>query len=120
MTTAHRGRPFAGWQRTLGYAVLFAATYVLGRATTVGPAQLALVWPASAVGFLWLLGSWGNPTRRLVDVCVLFAVSVPAQLLTGRSGALALSLAVAGLAQPVLACVVFVRLLPGRCSGAES
>ncbi len=114
MTTGLHGPRLSGWQRTVAFAALFTATCLLGRVSAVGTAQLAMFWPASAVGFLWLLGSWSSATRRLVDVAVLFAVCVPPQLLTGRSGALALSMALAGVVHPVVTCLVFVRLLPDR------
>lgn len=54
-------------RRSLTYAVLYAVAVHLGRASRLEGTQLALVWPAAALGFLWLAGSWGRRRALAVD-----------------------------------------------------
>ncbi|SDC36295.1 Signal transduction histidine kinase [Geodermatophilus telluris] len=95
---------------TVGAAAVYAAASVLGRATRLEGSQLALVWPAAAVGVLWLAASWVHPRRLLVDAVVLAAVAGTVNGLTGLGPAEAAVLGVANAVQAVVACAVFSRL----------
>jgi signal transduction histidine kinase/CheY-like chemotaxis protein len=107
--------------RAVAFVVLYFAAVVLGRVTRVDGTQLALVWPAAGVAFVWLAVEWKRPRARHVTLVLLFAATVVGNLATGATLALALIFGVANLAQTVVACAVFVRLQRGdwRLSRAE-
>ncbi|PRY44384.1 signal transduction histidine kinase [Geodermatophilus tzadiensis] len=95
---------------TVGAAAVYAAASVLGRATRLEGSQLALVWPAAAVGVLWLAASWVHPRRLVVDAVVLAVVAGTVNGLTGFGPAEAAVLGVANAVQAVVACALFSRL----------
>lgn len=101
------------WLRTLALAGIYAATVVLGRATRLEGTQLALVWPAAGVAFLWLARSWGQPRRLALDSTLLYAVTVAGNGLTGVPAPLALVFGAANTVQALVACAVFARLGQG-------
>ena len=47
--------------RMLVFVVLYLAAVVVGRATRLDGTQLALVWPAAGVAFIWLADGWRRP-----------------------------------------------------------
>jgi diguanylate cyclase (GGDEF)-like protein/PAS domain S-box-containing protein len=87
--------------RRLVLAVVFAVATLVGRSAQADGAHLAIFWPASAVGLLWLAGSPGRRARG-VDALLLVGGTVALRVLTGmpvgESTALALSAAVQALA----------------------
>ena len=44
--------------RSATFFVLYLLAVMVGRATRLDGTQLALVWPASGVAFLWLADAW--------------------------------------------------------------
>lgn len=99
------------WLVALGFATLYLLTAVLGRASRVEGTQLALVWPAAAVGYLWLLWSTGRG-RAWVDLLLLAALAWLANHLTGIGIELSGAFAVANAAHAAAA-VWLVRRLGG-------
>jgi PAS domain S-box-containing protein len=100
-------------RRTLAFAALYAAAAVVGRATRLDGTQLALVWPAAGVAFVWVAGSWRLPAQLRVDLATLVGVTVLINVATGAPVGLALAFALANLVQAGVACAVFFRLSPG-------
>ncbi|MGJ7439696.1 ATP-binding protein [Aquipuribacter sp. MA13-6] len=94
----------------VGFLVLYAAAVALGRATRIEDTQLALVWPAAAVGFLWLAASWGDRRALLRDGLLLAVVAGGINLLTGVRWEMAVVFAAANVVQSLLVCLVLVRL----------
>ena len=96
--------------RSLGFAVLYALAVVAGRATRVEDSQLALVWPAAAVGFLWLASVWSDRRRVVRDVVVLGLLASWVNAWTGTTAVMAAVFGVANAVQSVAACAVMVAL----------
>ncbi|GAB2693569.1 hypothetical protein GCM10027194_29760 [Thalassiella azotivora] len=94
------------------WAAAYGAAVWLGRLVRVEGDQLALVWPAAAVSFLWLAGSWGRPRRALADVAVLSVLTVLGNLLTTAGWGLSLAMAPANVVHAVVAVAVVRRLRP--------
>jgi diguanylate cyclase (GGDEF)-like protein/PAS domain S-box-containing protein len=88
-------------RRRLVFVVLFVLATLLGRSAQADGAHLAIFWPASAVGMLWVAGSPGRRARAR-DALLLVACTVVVRVLTGmpvgESTALALSAAVQAVA----------------------
>ena len=89
------------WRRRCVLLVVFVLATLVGRSAQADGAHLAIFWPASAVGLLWLAGSPGR-AARLLDALLLVGATVVLRLLTGmpveEATALALSAAVQALA----------------------
>ena len=103
-------RPVA---ESTGFAVVYALAVVVGRASRVEDSQLALVWPAAAVGFLWLARSWGR--RRLVaDTLLLALLAGGLNALTGTSATIGAVFGVANAVQCLVACAVMSGLQSRR------
>ncbi|WP_340289833.1 ATP-binding protein [Aquipuribacter hungaricus] len=102
---------------TVFFLVLYAGAVALGRATRVEGTQLALVWPAAAVGVLWVAASWGRPRRVLIAGSLLAVVAGVINHLTGVSWEMAVVFAVANVVQSLVVCLVLVGLQ--RASGHE-
>lgn len=95
----------------LGFALLLAAAAFLGRTITFETSELALVWPAAAIHFLWAL--WGLRSRRNFAVALAAAVAVLAgvTLATGLSGTLAAGVVLGSTVQTLIATFLFLRLV---------
>ncbi|MGX5654968.1 diguanylate cyclase domain-containing protein [Geodermatophilus nigrescens] len=85
----------------------FALAVAVGRTTRIDGTQLALVWPASAVGFLWLLRSWPRRRELLIDAGALFVLAAGLNAVTGAAGPLSLWLGAANVVQALVACWLF-------------
>ncbi|NAZ81027.1 EAL domain-containing protein [Kineococcus sp. R8] len=92
------------------FAVLFAAAVVVGRATRPGGMPLALVWPAGAVGMLWLAASWHRRKHVVVDAAVLTVLAAALNAATGAPWLLAAVYGAGSGAQAVLGCALMRRL----------
>jgi len=95
-------------RRTAVLAVLFSVATLLGRSAQLEGAHLAIFWPASAVGALWLAGSArrGGLAADAVLVVVLTAVL---RTLTGMPPAAAALLGVAAAVQALAFCWAYRR-----------
>ncbi len=97
-------------------AVVLAAAYLvaalLGRAVKIEGTQFALVWPAAAVGYLWL--QWSAQRGRFgIDLLVLCVVSGGVTWSTGAGVQLSIALAIANATQAAVAVLVVRRLTGG-------
>ncbi|WP_168796460.1 ATP-binding protein [Arthrobacter echini] len=94
------------------FAILLAAAALLGRTITFESSELALVWPAAAIHFLW--GLWSLRSRRDVAVVLIAAIPVLATvtLVTGLSPALATGVVLGSTVQTVIASYLVRRLVP--------
>jgi diguanylate cyclase (GGDEF)-like protein/PAS domain S-box-containing protein len=99
--------------RVLGFALLYAGAVLVGRATRLPGSELALVWPAAGVSFLWLASSWSRPRALVVDVGLLAVVTIGVTLTTGTSVVLAIVLGPANVVQAGVGCWVYRRLRAG-------
>jgi diguanylate cyclase (GGDEF)-like protein len=73
------------------FPVLYALSVLVGRATRLGGGEVALVWPAAAVGVIWLLSTRRAPRwERLLHLGLLAAVALIMNVATGGSWSLAL------------------------------
>ncbi|AJR18509.1 GGDEF domain-containing protein [Pimelobacter simplex] len=96
----------------LGFAAAEALSVAAGRAVRVDHGEVALVWPAAAVGVLWALYVRGLGRRRAVAHAALLGLTTfTATLATGAT--VGLSLWFTGV-NGVLAAVTAVLLTPGR------
>ncbi|WP_158579895.1 sensor histidine kinase [Geodermatophilus marinus] len=95
--------------RTAAFAVAFAAAVLLGRTTRLEGTDLALVWPAAGVAFLWLSGTWRRRWLR-ADLVALFGVAAVLTALTGAPAGLAVALGAAAVVQAVVGVAVWARL----------
>ena len=94
------------------YVVVYLAAVALGRATRLDGTQLALVWPAAGVAFLWLADGWSVPRVRVLNFVLLFFATVAGNLLTGAALSLSLCFGVANLALAYASCAAFAHLRP--------
>ncbi len=102
--------PRAGRARSLlGFAALYAVAIALGRATRLPGAEAALVWPAAAVGVMWLVLQ-RERSERLVAAAALAVVTLAANHLTGAPWGISIAFSGVNL---VLAAVT-AALLPVR------
>ena len=97
---------------SVGFAVAYAAAVLLGRATRLEGSQLALVWPAAAVGFLWLAASWGNRRHVVADAVTLAILAGAINSLTGAGPLLSVVFGLSHSVQAVVTCAVLFRLRP--------
>ena len=91
------------------FAVLYAATVLLGRATRSGGSPLAMVWPAAAVGFLWLADAWGAHSRRATTALCLGLLAAVVNALTGVPLLVGAAFGVANALQGWVTCAVVDR-----------
>jgi integral membrane sensor domain MASE1 len=94
----------------LGFALIYSAAVVVGRASRVDGTQLALVWPAAAVGVLWLAASWAGRRAVALNALVLGSLAGAMNVLTGTGWALGLGFAAANVVQSLVCCVVLLSL----------
>ncbi len=95
---------------SVAFGVLYALAVVVGRSTRIDGSQLALVWPAAAVGMLWLAVSWGSRRRLTADALALAAVAGTLNAVTGVDAGLATVFAAANVVQSLLTCAVMLAL----------
>jgi diguanylate cyclase (GGDEF)-like protein/PAS domain S-box-containing protein len=92
------------------FVVVYVAAVVLGRLSRIDGSALAVVWPAAAVGFLWLASTWGHARRLLVPLVLLSVLAGVVNAVTGTGWALGAALAVANGVQALVAGAVMVSL----------
>lgn len=95
----------------LGFALYFVVAALLGRWSHLPGTELAIVWPAAGVAAAWLaVTGW----RRwlVVDVVVLFALSMVVNDLTGASSRLAFGLGLATVVQTLVFGLLITRWCP--------
>ena len=68
-------------RRRLGFCLVFVVATLLGRSAQTDGAHLAIVWPASAVGLLWVAGSPGR-RHRVLDGALLLLVTLVLRVAT--------------------------------------
>ncbi len=100
------------WVRLAVLALVYALAALLGRTFRLPDGPLALAWPASAVGFLWLALSWSDRRRLAVDAAALALVTGAVNALTGAPYDLCVVFAVANVVQAAATCAVMRRLQP--------
>ena len=93
-----------------GFAVVYALAVAAGRATRIEDSQLALVWPAAAVGFLWLAAGWGDRRRVARDALLLTVLAAGINTWTGTPLVTGLVFGVANVVQSLAACAVMAGL----------
>ncbi len=96
--------------RSAGFATVYAAAVVVGRASRVEDSQLALVWPAAAVGFLWLATCWGDRRRVALDAGLLAVLTFALNVWTGTTATMGAVFGLANVAQAVAVCALMSRL----------
>lgn len=110
-TGSDQERELAAWGALVGFVLVYALAAWLGRLSRLDGTPLALVWPAAAVGYLWL--AWSAERGRLYrDVPVLALVAGTVNWATGMSLTLAGVFAVANAVQSLVA-VELVRRTSG-------
>jgi len=92
------------------FAVVYALAVVAGRATRVEHSQLALVWPAAAVGFLWLAAAWGDRRRAVRDAVALAVLAAAINAWTGTTLLMGVVFGVSNVVQSAAMCAVMAGL----------
>ena len=100
----------SSWLISVGFAVAYAVSVVLGRLTRLEDSGLALVWPAAAVGVLWLATSWSNRPRLLRDTVLLGLLAGGINMLTGAGWLMGAVFAAANIVQALTCCGLLVHL----------
>ncbi len=108
MTARDRGR--AQLLRVFAFMALFTVAVLAGRMTRLPGTQLALLWPAAGVAFLWIASGWPRPARVATDAALLCLLAGALNAATGVSTVMAVVLGPLNAAQAVLACLLFSRL----------
>jgi len=98
----------APWRRRAVLAALFSVATLLGRSAQLEGAHLAIFWPASAVGALWLAGS-ARRTGLAADAVLVVALTAVLRVLTGMPAAAALLLGAAAAVQALVFCWAYRR-----------
>lgn len=95
----------------VGFSCYFVVAALLGRAAVLDDTQLALVWPAAGVAAAWLaVNGWSRFV--VVDVAVLFVLSLGVNALTGAGLGLSVGLAFATVVQTLVFGVLITRWSP--------
>ena len=92
------------------FAAVYAVAVLAGRATRVEGSQLALVWPAAAVGFLWVAAGWGDRRRVVRDALLLAVLAAALNAWTGTTPVMGVVFGVANLVQSLVVCAVMAGL----------
>ncbi|GAA2037126.1 hypothetical protein GCM10009756_32290 [Pseudokineococcus marinus] len=100
--------------RTAGALVVYGA---LAGAARAHPALLDLAWPAGGVAALWLLGSWGRPSRLVRDAGLLVGTTVLAYAAVGATPARGLAVGAMVLLASFVTVLVLRRLTPPTAAG---
>ncbi|MEJ5868303.1 diguanylate cyclase [Pseudokineococcus sp. 5B2Z-1] len=100
--------------RTAGALVVYGA---LAGAARAHPALLELAWPAGGVAALWLLGSWGRPSRLVRDAGLLVGTTVLAYAAVGATSARGLAVGAMVLLASLVTVLVLRRLTPPTAAG---
>ncbi|MFI7586967.1 ATP-binding protein [Spongisporangium articulatum] len=96
------------------FAVVYAVAVYVGRLSRLEGTSLALVWPAAAVAFVWLLWATGRGRRQLaLSSLVLCSVAAAMNWLTGSAALVALALGAANVIQALVELTVVRRLGEG-------
>ncbi len=94
------------------FPLVYALSVAAGRATRLGGGEVALLWPAAAVGVIWLLSARQRGRRAwVVHVALLAVVAFMTNLATGASVPLSLWFV---LVNVVLSVVTVETLAAGR------
>lgn len=73
----------------VAFPLLYALSVVAGRATRLAGSEVSLVWPAAAVGVIWMLAaSTRGPRERITHVILLGLVAYTTNVATGATSAL--------------------------------
>lgn len=99
-----------GLRTHLILAILYALAVVLGRATRMPGSTLALVWPAAAVGFIWVAFCWSRRRHLVAAVVMVALLSGVLNALTGTGVVLGAAFAVANGLQAIVSGAVMHRL----------
>lgn len=100
----------SSWSVSVGFAVAYAVAVVVGRFTRLEDSGLALVWPAAAVGFLWLGSSWARGRRLVRDSVLLGLLAGGINVLTGAGWLMAVVFAAANIVQALVCCAALLHL----------
>ncbi|WP_380257888.1 diguanylate cyclase domain-containing protein [Kineococcus sp. GCM10028916] len=98
-------------RRRLVFGLLFVAATLVGRSAQADGAHLAIFWPASAVGLLWVAGSPGR-RQRILDAVLLLTITVVLRVVTHMPVPESVLLAAAALTQALVGAHVYRRLQP--------
>ncbi len=90
--------------------MLFTLAVVAGRLTRLDGTTIALVWPAAAVGMLWIAAAWGRPRRLAVDLTALAVLSAVVNSATGTGPLVGSVLGLSNSVQAVVGAAVLVTL----------
>ncbi|WP_328293811.1 diguanylate cyclase [Kineococcus sp. NBC_00420] len=93
----------------LAFAVAYAGAVVAGRATRLPGSTLSLVWPAAAVGFVWVACCWHQRRGRVLTVAAVAVLSGLLNAATGAGALLGAAFAVANGVQAATSCLVTYR-----------
>ena len=68
------------------FPVVYSLSVAAGRATRLAGGEVSLVWPAAAVGIIWILSVWRRGAReRVAHVLLLGVVAFAANIATGAA-----------------------------------
>jgi diguanylate cyclase (GGDEF)-like protein/PAS domain S-box-containing protein len=95
-----------------GFTAAYAVAAWVGRSSRLPGTTSSFVWPATAVGVLWLASSWSVRPRRRLAVLVLAAVTAAVNGLTGAPAALCALFALANVLQAAVTCACLHRRRP--------
>ncbi|WP_158544795.1 response regulator [Blastococcus sp. TF02-9] len=101
-----RWRALVDLAASAGWALAYAVTVFLGRMTRVDGSALALVWPAAAVGVLWLACRWQRRRWLVTDAVLLAVVAGAVNVVTGTSALMGAFFGLANVVQSLIACVL--------------
>lgn len=96
----------------IAFPLVYALSVLAGRATRLGGGEVALLWPAAAVGVIWMLSAWQcGKWERVAHVALLAVVAFATNLTTGAAVPLSLWFVIVNV---VLSVVTVKVLTAGR------